>query len=139
MSSVTAVYVVYIGAAVTVVLGFAGQYVISRYARLLFRLERLRHQRAMHHQRRRVVVAERAFRAFEDPCWRMFRHQEADHARALPAVREARLRESARLAVEAAIAADRAARDARAVAALRRDLGPSRPPLVAVPDVREAV
>lgn len=54
--------------------------------------------------------------------------------------RDVRLAESARLAMAAAIELDAAERDARAMARLRKDLGPTRPPLVAVPsDFREAV
>lgn len=130
MSSVTAIVVVYVAAIVVLVVGFTGRVAVGLYARLLFRLEDLRHKRSVYHERRRLIVGLRAHRAFEDPCWRMFRDRDAQVARTFA---------HGRAAVEAAIAADAAARDARAMAALRRDLGPTRPSLVAVPDVREAV
>lgn len=79
-----------------------------------------------------LVMGGRFARVYGDRCWALYRERDARMARTFA---------DGRAAVLAAIAADEAARDARAVAKLRRDLGPSRrPPLVAVPDaIDEAV
>lgn len=94
-------------------------------------IERRDDERRARELRELLVANGRLARVYADRCWELNRHGDANLARTLADIREA---------CRAAVDADNAARDARAIARLRRDLGPSRrPPLVAVPDQAEAV